>query len=735
MLEPVEFHPDLSRREALQSAAEKYRHQAAVEFAESGAHIVARLKLLVPIADKESEVLRDEFCTEALSETVRKLRNTGAGDSQRREPRGAARTEPPWELLAPFTEGAALALGWVLESLSPVRSGATVMVLRHTQHGVARVSIHRNSGAPLGVVHTKHLDFMLMNGGGGAAQTEGSVEKVLRVFAEILRRKGRAAAHPDLLDMLLPHTEGKVPQGAPARNGAASAPQSSRRLTPTIDIEQGTISFAIDDTGVSRLALYDAALAFAARGYVFLTRPEPNRVGLHLKVKGDVSPDSLRTLARDATKALNQLARNGGQDPPGATDRAGLPRLPRQRINMDALLAELDAADPATLGVGFQPERGPGHENVRVLNVRGTGACNSECVFCIEKFNPTHRPMLNADGTRELILESAGEFDLLFFAAGEPTIHPKLFEYVELAKSVGFTAFGMSSHFRTFSDPRFALKILQAGFEYFDIALHAADLAAQLEVNPIGDGGNSLPEALKGLAILYRLADVLGIRISVTHKIVVSRMNVTNLEPILRETYDRGVRHFILQPVRSLGLAPELQAKLAISEAEIMPHLNELLRTTSGWGAVVKPYGFSRQALFSGDHVESETNRLKNIYGRSMGADGRAVLPTKSEPRPSDGRHWVEVRGWKEGQFSFAADGKTPVLDDALDRGLDLMFGCRMGSCGMCCGRLLEGEVDQSQQIFLTDEQVREGYVLMCQARPRSDVVIRVCSDEEIDGL
>src|SRR5262249_32601994 len=157
---------------------------------------------------------------------------------------------------------------------------------------------------------------------------------------------------------------------------------------------------------------------------------------------------------------------------------------------------------------------------------------NSECVFCIEKFNPTHRPMMKADATRQLILDSAGQYDMLFFASGEPTIHPKLFEYVELAKSVGFTCFGMSSHFRTFADPRFALRPLQAGFEYFDIALHAADLESQLDVNPIGDDGQSLYEALKGLAVLLRLADALGVRISITHKIVVSRLNVTQLEEI-----------------------------------------------------------------------------------------------------------------------------------------------------------------------------------------------------------
>jgi ferredoxin len=58
-----------------------------------------------------------------------------------------------------------------------------------------------------------------------------------------------------------------------------------------------------------------------------------------------------------------------------------------------------------------------------------------------------------------------------------------------------------------------------------------------------------------------------------------------------------------------------------------------------------------------------------------------------------------------------------------------------MGSCGMCCGRLLEGRVDQSKQIFLSDEQIDAGYVLLCQALPLSDVVVELCTDDEIDEL
>ena len=53
----------------------------------------------------------------------------------------------------------------------------------------------------------------------------------------------------------------------------------------------------------------------------------------------------------------------------------------------------------------------------------------------------------------------------------------------------------------------------------------------------------------------------------------------------------------------------------------------------------------------------------------------------------------------------------------------------------MCCARLLEGSVDQSSQIFLTEEQQRQGYVLLCQARPRSNVTIGVLEEDDLDPL
>lgn len=722
MPEPIQFHSDLYRRDAVEAAAAKYSRRARIAVAESGSHVVATLE---PLAGGQDErALLEEFCNEVFSATAQQMRN-GPGEARAAETQRS--DEPPWPLLAPFGEGTPLALGWAIESLTPIRGGATTLVLAHAEHGRARVAIRRNGGAPLGVAHTDALDFMLLNGGSGGARTEESVGRVLIALARALAERPPAAGTPPLIAALQPHAELQGPQALRNEGG-----EPGRRVAPRIDLAQRTIDFAIDEPGVSRLALYDAMLRFADRCFIFLTRPGADAIALRMRARDDLGGEALKALAAEVTRALNQVVRRTG-----AAGRSGLPVLRRRRpADLDALVRELAAADPATIGLGHQPERGPGHEGLRVLNIRGTGACNSDCVFCVEKFDPAHRTMPKADATRQFILDNAGQYDMLFFASGEPTIHPKLFEYVELARSVGFTSFGMSSHFRTFADPAFALRILQAGFEYFDISLHAADVAGQLAVNPIGDEGASLHEALKGIAVLYALADALGARISMTHKIVVSRLNVTALDAIFRATYDRGVRHFILQPVRAMNLESERQALLEIGEDEILPYLNAFLARTEGLDATVKPYGFSRQHLFAGAHVETEQNRVKNVYGRTRGGGIERSRKATSEERPTDGRHWVEVRMSDAGhRFHFASSGEVPMLDEALERGHELPFGCRMGSCGMCCARLLEGEVDQSGQFFLTEAQQRDGYVLLCQARAKSDLVVRLCTDDELDPL
>ena len=78
------------------------------------------------------------------------------------------------------------------------------------------------------------------------------------------------------------------------------------------------------------------------------------------------------------------------------------------------------------------------------------------------------------------------------------------------------------------------------------------------------------------------------------------------------------------------------------------------------------------------------------------------------------------------GGATFEVDADRPLLYTLVEHGIDLPYGCTYGGCITCAAKLIDGEVDQSEQVALNNRQINNGYRVLCVAKPLSDCTFDV---------
>lgn len=87
----------------------------------------------------------------------------------------------------------------------------------------------------------------------------------------------------------------------------------------------------------------------------------------------------------------------------------------------------------------------------------------------------------------------------------------------------------------------------------------------------------------------------------------------------------------------------------------------------------------------------------------------------------------ITVKGKDGKQDVFNVRKNDLLLKAAIEQGVEYPHNCRVGVCGTCKTRVLSGKVSPMVDLALsplTNEQIEAGFVLACQAKVRSDLVV-----------
>jgi ring-1,2-phenylacetyl-CoA epoxidase subunit PaaE len=77
----------------------------------------------------------------------------------------------------------------------------------------------------------------------------------------------------------------------------------------------------------------------------------------------------------------------------------------------------------------------------------------------------------------------------------------------------------------------------------------------------------------------------------------------------------------------------------------------------------------------------------------------------------------------EEYSFDLATTGDR-ILDELDVMAVDAPYSCRGGVCCTCRAKILEGSASMDNNMSLTDKDMKEGYILTCQAHPTSERLI-----------
>ncbi|MBX3248100.1 MAG: radical SAM protein [Myxococcales bacterium] len=248
---------------------------------------------------------------------------------------------------------------------------------------------------------------------------------------------------------------------------------------------------------------------------------------------------------------------------PPRTDRT------RRRLSIISSVEEQIARELVTLNRYRDPASGDVVEAI----IRVLFQCNQACGFC---FVSTHLPKAADDVVEAAIREAALAGHKVTLSGGEPTLHPRIVEYVRLAKSLSSRPVLMQTNAVRLADRALAEALVEAGLDEAFVSLHGASAEVS---DAVTHAPGTFAKTLRGVDHLVALGVVVQLNF------VISQTNAQELPAWVALLADRwpGVYATLSFVAPSTDVVPR-DRSLVPSYGEVLPLLAQAVALAESRG-------------------------------------------------------------------------------------------------------------------------------------------------------
>jgi len=244
----------------------------------------------------------------------------------------------------------------------------------------------------------------------------------------------------------------------------------------------------------------------------------------------------------------------------------------RRRLTLISTEQEQIARELVTREV----HRGLDGTSAPLHTVRVNFRCNQSCSFC---FVSTHLPAASDEDVRAAITEAARAGASLSLSGGEPTLNPRLAEYVRFAKQAGVRQVELQTNATRLSDPALVSELREAGVDVAFVSLHGS--RAEISDRVTGAPG-TFEQTVRGIDRIIESG--IALRLNFVH----SAPNTEDFPDYVRLVAARwpGATLTVSVVAPSTDLVPQTP-ELIPRYSEIRPRLAEGIRLARSAGLAV----------------------------------------------------------------------------------------------------------------------------------------------------